>query len=226
MESSGTPGGGPEGQTPSSSGAPTWRSEPEAPAAGTRPGGTWASAPAASGPSVGPAGYYYGDVPNRIIALIIDVVVFFVIAIILAVIAVAVGLVRADAGGTAAVTGGGDLISAIIFIVVSAAYFIWSWVSLRGSPGMRVLGLQVGNETDGATLTLQQAATRWALLFGPYGLAQLLGAVAPGLGALVSVAAFIWLIVLLVTIARSPTKQGLHDQYAHTVVVKAGRAAA
>src|SRR5687767_1565765 len=62
MESSGTPGGGPEGQTPSSSGAPTWRSEPEAPAAGTRPGGTWASAPATSGPSAGPAGYYYGDV--------------------------------------------------------------------------------------------------------------------------------------------------------------------
>jgi uncharacterized RDD family membrane protein YckC len=225
MESSGTPGGGPEGQTPSSSGAPTWRSEPEAPATGTRPGGTWASAPA-SGPSVGPAGYYYGDVPNRTIALIIDVVVFFVIAIILAVVAIAVGLVRAEEGGAATVTGGGGLISAIIAIVVSAAYFIWSWVSLRGSPGMRVLGLQVGNETDGATLTWQQAATRWALLFGPWALAQLLGAVAPGLGAVVSVLAFIWLIVLLVTIARSPTKQGLHDQYAHTVVVKGGRAAA
>lgn len=226
MESSGTPGGGPEGQTPSSGGAPTWRSEPEAPAAGTRPGGSWASAPAASGPSVGPAGYYYGDVPNRVIALIIDVVVFLVIAIILAVVAVAAGLVRPEAGGTAAVTGGGDLISALIGIIVSAAYFIWSWVSLRGSPGMRVLGLQVGNEADGATLTWGQAATRWALLFGPWALAQLLGAIAVGLGAIISLLAFIWLIVLLVTIARSPTKQGLHDQYAHTVVVKAGRAAA
>jgi uncharacterized RDD family membrane protein YckC len=226
MESSGPPGGGPEGQTPSSSGAPTWRSEPEAPAAGTRPGGTWASAPAATGPSAGPAGYYYGDVPNRIIAFIIDAVVFIVIFIILAVVGVAVGVIRPEAGGTAALTGSGDLFVAIIYIVVSAAYFIWSWVSLRGSPGMRVLGLQVGNETDGATLTWGQAATRWALLFGPGAVGQLVSIVNVGLGGLINVLAFIWLIVLLVTIARSPTKQGLHDQYAHTVVVKAGRAAA
>jgi uncharacterized RDD family membrane protein YckC len=226
MESSGTPGGGPEGQTPSSSGAPTWRSEPEAPAAGTRPGGTWASAPAATGPSVGPAGYYYADVPNRVIAYIIDVLIFVVIVVILAAVGVAVGLVRPEAGGTGALTGGGDLIFAILWTVINAAYFIYSWIALRGSPGMRVLGMQVGNETDGATLTTNQAITRWALLFGPGALGQLVSAFSLGLGSIISVLAFIWWIVLLVTTARSPSKQGLHDQYAHTVVVKAGRAAA
>ena len=41
---------------------------------------------------------------------------------------------------------------------------------------------------------------------------------------LIGLAAFVWFIALLVTTAQSPTKQGLHDQYAGTVVVKAARA--
>jgi len=34
----------------------------------------------------------------------------------------------------------------------------------------------------------------------------------------------VWVIALLVTTAQSPTKQGLHDKFAGTVVVKAARA--
>ena len=34
---------------------------------------------------------------------------------------------------------------------------------------------------------------------------------------------FVWVIALLVTTAQSPTKQGLHDQFAGTIVVKAAR---
>ena len=30
-------------------------------------------------------------------------------------------------------------------------------------------------------------------------------------------------LVLLYSIAQSPTKQGLHDRYAHTILVKEGR---
>jgi uncharacterized RDD family membrane protein YckC len=33
----------------------------------------------------------------------------------------------------------------------------------------------------------------------------------------------VWFIVLLVTTAQSPTKQGIHDKYARTMVVKAAR---
>jgi uncharacterized RDD family membrane protein YckC len=36
----------------------------------------------------------------------------------------------------------------------------------------------------------------------------------------------VWAIVLLITTAQSPTKQGLHDRYAKSVVVKAARAVA
>jgi len=44
------------------------------------------------------------------------------------------------------------------------------------------------------------------------------------IGLLLGLASFIWVIALLVTTAQSPTKQGLHDQFANTVVVKAARA--
>ena len=43
------------------------------------------------------------------------------------------------------------------------------------------------------------------------------------LRALAYLLSFIWFIALLVTTAQSPTKQGLHDRYAKTMVVKAVR---
>ena len=41
--------------------------------------------------------------------------------------------------------------------------------------------------------------------------------------AILSLLGLVWLIALLVTTAQSPTKQGLHDRYARTMVVKAAR---
>jgi uncharacterized RDD family membrane protein YckC len=64
---------------------------------------------------------------------------------------------------------------------------------------------------------------RWLALGAPFGIAQALNPL-PGLGILIGLAAFVWFIALLVTTAQSPTKQGLHDRYAGTVVVKAARA--
>ena len=41
------------------------------------------------------------------------------------------------------------------------------------------------------------------------------------LGTLLGLAAFGWFIYLVYTTYQSPTKQGWHDIYAHTMVVKA-----
>jgi uncharacterized RDD family membrane protein YckC len=82
--------------------------------------------------------------------------------------------------------------------------------------------MQVGNAADGATLTMEQAVKRWLALGGIFALAQLLQPLA-ALGILVGLAGIVWAIVLLVTTAQSPTKQGLHDQFAGSVVVKAVR---
>ena len=34
-----------------------------------------------------------------------------------------------------------------------------------------------------------------------------------------------WMLLLLYTMAQSPSRQGLHDRYAHTIVTKARRRA-
>ena len=234
MESSGQTGptGGPETGTGSSASPPSWQQSPTpAPggqASGTGGAGGWAAAPAQSVP--GTAGYFYADVPNRAIAYIID-------AIILVIIGSIVGVVLTGITGPTAtpnpnptnfndllvVNYGAALVSAVVSALINAAYFIGTWTKMRGSPGQKILGMQVGNETDGATLTLNQAVTRWLLLGAPLGLASALAAGLPTVGLLIGLAGLVWFIILLVTTAQSPTKQGLHDRYAKSVVVKAGR---
>lgn len=186
------------------------------------PAGGWTSTPPPA-PTAGPAGFYYADVPNRIIAYIIDFVILLVIMVIIGLILAAIGLAGSTAG-MVVFGGGAGLIFGLLGIVIPAAYFIYTWMSMRGTPGMRVLGIQIGNESDGATLTLEQSAIRWALLFGPYAVAGLIGAVSVELSGLLNLLALVWWIALLVTTAQSPTKQGLHDRYSRTVVVKAARA--
>jgi RDD family len=87
-----------------------------------------------------------------------------------------------------------------------------------------VLSLQIGNAVDGKTLTQDQAIRRWLALFGPSTLAQLFYGFS-FIGWLVSLAAFAWVIFLLWTTAQSPTKQGWHDHFANTMIVKAARIA-
>jgi uncharacterized RDD family membrane protein YckC len=208
----------------SSTTPPTWQSSPQP--APSQAAGSW-SQPAAGSPVRGTAGFVYADVPNRAIAYIID-------AIILGVIGLIVGLVLTGIIGptvtftdptdptTYQINTGATLISTLVSTIINGIYFVGTWISWRATPGQRILGMQVGNETDGATLTTNQAVTRWILLGAPFGVASALAGIS-GLGVLIGIAAFVWLVVLLVTTARSPTKQGLHDQYAHTVVVKAAR---
>lgn len=215
---------------------PTPETPPPAAPPPPPPPSDWAAAstpqPAAAVP--GQAGLVYADVPNRIIAQIID-------AIIVGIVLVIVGLVLSSIfGSPQTVTVVQDatqplgfrtdvstnmvslLISTVVGVAVSAAYYIYTWTAMRGTIGQRALGMQVGNAADGATLTMEQAVKRWLALGGVFALAQLLQPL-PALGVLIGLAGLIWAIALLVTTAQSPTKQGLHDQFAGSVVVKAVR---
>jgi uncharacterized RDD family membrane protein YckC len=103
---------------------------------------------------------------------------------------------------------------------VSGGYFIYMWTRMRGTVGMKVLGMQVGDAGSGATLTQDQAIKRWIALGAPFGIVQALNPL-PLLGILVGLAALGWFIYLVYTTYSSPTKQGWHDIFAHTMVVKA-----
>ena len=103
-------------------------------------------------------------------------------------------------------------------LIVSYLYFFLSWRSAgKATPGQRIFKMQVGNAFDGAALTARPITIRWLTLFG-------LGilSIVPLLGGLGGLATIIWDIVLLVTTASSPTKQGMQDRWAGSAVVATG----
>jgi uncharacterized RDD family membrane protein YckC len=160
----------------------------------------------------GPApGVSYADLVTRIIALVIDGVILWVINVILLVIA-----------GTIAVAMGAGLLITLVFGVVWAfvtlVYYVYGWTKMRASFGQKFLHLETVNAADGATLTQEQAVRRWAFLWGPFAL----GAIIPIVGLVISMLAVLYSLYLLYTASQSPKRQGFHDLQAGTVVVKHG----
>lgn len=108
-------------------------------------------------------------------------------------------------------------IPTIISILVDAAYFILLWGSGgRGTLGMRLFKIQVGDATTGNRISLATGLKRWLLLGTWLGVAGLVPALASAGAGLQG----IWALVLLVTVATSATKQGLHDRIAGTAMVR------
>ncbi|MEA2520051.1 MAG: hypothetical protein QOF49_2131, partial [Chloroflexota bacterium] len=159
---------------------------PATPAPGTTPAVPASGAPAWTSQltsreaTPGPAGLYYADVPNRIIAIIID-------AILLAIVGAVVGiLIAAIFGPPITITTVPDpnqplgfrfdtatnllstLVTTAIGLALSAGYYVYMWTRMRGTVGQRALGMQVANASDGATLTTEQAVRRWLALGGVF----------------------------------------------------------
>jgi len=94
----GEPQGGPPSwqqppQPPSPPPAQSWQQSPQQPQPPTPPPSqapSWTANITSTAPVVGPAGYYYADVPNRIIAYIIDVILLGIINLIVLALVVAI----------------------------------------------------------------------------------------------------------------------------------------
>ena len=107
----------------------------------------------------------------------------------------------------------------IFGLAIQAAYFLWFWTGgRRATPGQRVFNVQVGNAFDGEPLSTTQAIARW-LAMG-WWLNLLLVLPFFGLAVAAYAASVAWWIVLLISVALSPTKQGLHDRIAHSALVR------
>jgi hypothetical protein len=184
----------------------------------------WAPPPAPT--LAGPPGFVYADVPNRAIAYILDAILIGIINIIAFAVLAGIGLsiVTGDLASGFEYNYVAGVILGVVGLLISAAYFIYTWTAMRGTLGMKVLGMQVGNAGDGKTLTLNQGIRRWAIIVAPSIIAQALQPL-PAIGWLLGIAAFAWFIFLLYTTWKSPTKQGYHDHFANSMVVKATRTA-
>ena len=127
------------------------------------------------------------------------------------------GTVVTSGSGAAAnytVTGGAFLVP---YAVVGFAYFVFFWTGgRRATPGQQLFKLQVGNAFDGKALTSTQAVKRWFALGTFLSLFSILPAIYP----LASLVELVWVIALFVTTVRSPTKQGFHDKFANSAVVR------
>jgi uncharacterized RDD family membrane protein YckC len=212
------PTAGPEAPAPPQAPAPP----PQAPA----PQPAWMQSLTSTAPVAGPAGLFYADLLNRIIAYIIDIILL----------AIAGAVVGAITGSFMPVysfdlVNGfhynylAAIINAVIGGGISAAYFIYTWTAMRGTVGMKVLGMQIGSEKDGATLSMDQGIRRWLAVGGWITIAQALNPL-PLVGLLIGVVSLGYVIYLLYTTAQSPTKQGFHDHFVGSMVVKAARSVA
>lgn len=179
------------------------------------------SAPAAPATS---SGLVYADVPNRIFAYIIDAIILAIIGFVVSAILGGLGLTAVTIDENFVVTTNpvASLIQTIVGLLVGAAYFIYTWTAMRGTVGMKALGMQIGNAGNGAAMTTEQGLRRYIALGAPFTLAQALNPL-PLIGLLIALAALGWVIFLLYTTAQSPTKQGWHDVFANTMVVKAAK---
>lgn len=205
---------------------PTYQAPPppSQPANAAQP--AWMQNLTSTAPVAAPSGLFYADLPNRIIAYIIDIILIGIVGLIVGAITGSfMPVVSFDLVNGFHYNYLAAIINAIVSAAISAGYFIYTWTAMRGTVGMKVLGMQIGSEKDGATLSMDQAIRRWLVFGGWIGVAQALNPI-PLLGILIGLVAFGYVIYLLYTTAQSPTKQGFHDKFVGSMVVKAARSVA
>jgi uncharacterized RDD family membrane protein YckC len=187
---------------------------PDSPAA-QQPVVSWEpSRPSTATPVPGAPGLAFATTAERVVAFVIDALIVGVIAV---VISVVLGVAPTTVRTTGTTTSWYTTANAIVAVVVNLAYFVGSWTGgRRATVGQRLLHLQVGNAFDGKPLSVEQALSRWAGL----GLFLGVGGLVPALAGLASLVQLVWAIALVVSTATSPTKQGLHDRFANTAVVR------
>lgn len=172
----------------------------------------------------GPAGLLYADVPNRIMALVIDIVVLSVIGFVLA---WALGGLVTAPGAIDSAGGELDVIAFLVVLVlqlaISYAYFASLWTLVGSTAGMRLLSLRVGDESDGRRIGWRAATVRWLILGLPALLSSLAVYVPNTIGLILGALGVAWMLLLLYTTAQSPAKQGLQDRFARTIVIKVRR---
>ena len=109
------------------------------------------------------------------------------------------------------------VIVAIVWTGLSYLYFVGFWTGPgQATPGMRILGMRVMDAAGGTTMSLRAATRRWIGLGYPLAELSFIGP----LQVAASLASGLWPFVLLLTALASPRRQGLHDRWAGSQVIR------
>jgi uncharacterized RDD family membrane protein YckC len=210
--------------------APSAPGTPDIPAAAAPPGGGW-QMPAAAAAVEQRDGYVIAGVGARFVAWLIDVLLAGVIPLALSLIIVDWDAIIRDAIDQARQAPSGQIGSftyeipvtldyvllTLIGLGVQFLYFVGFWTSgLRATPGMIGLKMRVVDAGSGSTLSIVQASKRRIALGWPLGLLVLI----PVLQNSASLIQFAWVVVLFFTTVLHERKQGLHDRFANSLVVR------
>jgi len=168
----------------------------------------------AASQSLLPPGLVFSDTPSRIVAQFLD---GLVLGAIVSIPAGLLGFYDFRYPGFPDRTTFAVVL--LLGYLLQAFYFIWYWSGgRRGSPGQRVFGIQVANAFDGGPLSTRQAVKRFIAIGGWIGFPALLPVLSVAvLSYAVSTA---YGLALLVSVLTTPTKQGLHDRWAGSAVVR------
>lgn len=167
--------------------------------------------PGAGMPASPVEGYHVAGVGTRVVAWFLDVSVLTIVTLVIVVVALIV-LGQAFSQNEFAVSA----LTAILTVGLSFLYFVGPWTGGSGATlGMRSVGVRVVSAAGG-TLEIGPAILRWVALGWPAAFVALI----PVVGSVASWALTGWTIVLLLTTAMSDTKQGLHDRFAGSAVLR------
>jgi uncharacterized RDD family membrane protein YckC len=193
------------------SASPTGVAPPAAPAGATPAVSGWVM-PNAGLPLAPVAGYVIAGVGSRLIAFFLDgILQALLVFVALIGITIAAGTALTDDPVASAALSG------IVFTGVEFLYYVGFWTSgRRATPGMRALDLGIVTP-GGGRIGVTSAVVRWFLLTVP--LVNFIGLLPQG-GDVAAWVILLWPIALLVTTAISPSRQGLHDRWAGTIVVR------
>lgn len=159
-------------------------------------------------------GLAFADTASRFVAYVVDL---FILGFAVLIVGTVLGLSTTTVTDRSYSTVVSGPVGSILVALLGLAYFVVSWTGgRRATIGQRVFSIQVGNAFDGRSLTLEQAIRRW---LGLGSFITVLGIV-PDLVSVSGLVELVWTIVLLITTVTSPTKQGLHDRFANTALVR------
>jgi uncharacterized RDD family membrane protein YckC len=187
-----------------------------------RPGASLTRRLTSTAQAPGPAGVFLADVPNRVIALLVDILLLSLAGFLLA---GAFGGLVTERGAIDASGGKLDVLAFLVVIALEAllgyAYFAGLWSTTSATLGMWLLGVRIVDAVAAQRIGRRSATIRWLILGIPVWLASMGIFVPDVVGLLLAAVGTISLLALLYTLAQSTTKQGLHDRYAHTIMVRA-----
>ena len=178
-----------------------------------------------------PQGFVLAGIFPRLVAYLIDTVLSALVPTLLALVLIDYGPIlrdieRAVAQGQTGVPTTPTVfpltlevvLTTLISTAFSYLYFVGFWTSGgQATPGMRGLRMRVVDVVGGTTMSLTDATKRWIGLGAPLGLLALIGP----LQSVAGLIQFAVSLLLLITAATDDRKQGLHDRWANSVVIRA-----